>query len=246
MPTLIAPAIGLAGAGIGAFQGKGAAKKQEKALLANQQEQQRQYKEISGKLFPMVDQAGAQGQRFLQGAEQGIGDLQKFWTPLVKGDRSAIDQFLAPERRAINEGYQATNSTLSRMAPRGGGRVSALAGANVKRQGAMNDLVFGSRREGANQLRGLAELLGGLGGQQQGQAMGALTGLAGGAANRQQGATGAVADMYGQRSGGMGQLGSSLGSFITDLFQPGKKSGSGGMTPMPIIGQGDTGAGNSF
>lgn len=246
MPTLIAPAIGLASSAIGGIKGKGAAKKQEQTNQANLAEQKRQYEQMWGKLSPIVDQQATAGANFTKGAQQGIGDLQKFWTPLVKGDRSAIDQFLAPERGAINEGWQATNQTLSRMAPRGGGRVSALAGAQVKRQGALNDLVFGARREGANKLQGLAELMGGLGAQNSGQASGALSGMAGGAANRQSNASMNLAGMYGERTQGMGQLGSSLGGFLTDLFKGGSGKSSGGGFNFGIKGQGDTGAGNQF
>lgn len=237
-----APAIGLGSSIVGGIQGKGAAKRQEKLARDQMAEEKRRYDQAWGAYQPIMEQAAGSGKRFLQGAEAGIGDLQKFWKPLVGGDRAAIDQFLMPERQAINEGWQATQQNIARMAPRGGGRVSALAGANVKRQGALNDLVFGARKEGANQLRGLSELMGSLGTSNTQGAMSSLAALATGAGNRQSNATMNAMDMYGQRSQGLGQLGSSLGGFLADIF---KGKGSGGPTIGPIL-QGDTGAGNPF
>lgn len=246
MASAIPAALGLGGSLIGGISGKGAAKKQEKLARDQMAQQQKQFDQIWGKLTPGLDYAMETSKPFLQGASQGIADLRKFWQPLVIGDRSAIDQFLAPERSAINQGYASTVGNLARMAPRGGGRVSALAGADVRRQGAMNDLVFGARKEGAGQLKDLAALGGQLGTSTLNTAVGPLAGLLSGAANRQQGASQYLGDIYGSRSQGLGGIGQSLGGFLADLFKGGgsKSGGSpGGIGPFL---QGDTGAGNSF
>lgn len=214
MPSAIPAAVGLGGSIIGGISGKGAAKKQQK--LAEQQ---------MAMMKPLLDAqiAGSQyaltqSKPFLEGAGQAATDLQNFWKPLVSGNRSAIDQFLAPERRAINQGYKSVSKNLATFGPRGGGRVSSLANADIARQGALSDLVFGARKTGANQLESLAQLLGSLGtstlsaglsgGQQGFNLLDAQQNRAYDAANR----AGRGAALMGQA------LGSFLGSL--DRFKP--------------------------
>lgn len=213
MPAAIPAAVGLGGSIIGGISGKGAAKKQQK--LAEQQ---------MAMMKPLLDAqiAGSQyaltqSKPFLEGAGQAATDLQNFWKPLVSGNRSAIDQFLAPERRAINQGYKSVSKNLATFGPRGGGRVSSLANADIARQGALSDLVFGARKTGANQLESLAQLLGSLGtstlsaglsgGQQGFNLLNAQQNRAYDAANR--------------AGGGAASMGQALGSFLgsLDLFK---------------------------
>lgn len=240
MPTLVPAAVGIGSSIFSGISGKRAAKKQaqkEAEMMKLVQGQLAQGKET----FGIGKEQVGKGAGYLQGAQQGLGDLKKFWQPLVTGDRSAIDAFLAPERRAINQGWQATNQNLFRMAPRGGGRVSALANADVNRQGALNDLVFGARREGANQLANLNQSQGQLG---LGQ-LGAGAGILGQGLNAGQGVFGLFGnqtqrtDAANQNAQGlMGNVGSSLGSFLADIFKPkGASSGGGGLN-MPLFTQG--------
>jgi hypothetical protein len=210
MAAAIPAVAGLGGSLFSGLSGKGAAKRQQK--LAEQQ---------MAMLKPLIEAqiAGSQyalGQSkgFLGGAQQALTDLGGFWRPLAFGDRSAIDQFLAPERRSINQGYQAAQENLARFAPRGGGRVSSLARADIGRQGQLSDLVFGSRREGASQMGNLAQLLGSLGtstlsaGLQGGQSAFNLLG-------DQQNRAFQANQLAGQGMAGVGQ---SLGRFLDALF----------------------------
>lgn len=234
MAAAIPAAIGLGGSVFSGISGKNAAKKQQK--LAEQQ---------YAMLKPLIEQQIAGGKEaigigkdqigsgagYLNGAQQGLSDLRNFWKPLVSGNRSAIDAFLAPERQAINQGWQATNQNLYRMAPRGGGRVSALANADVSRQGALNDLVFGARREGANQLANLSQSQGQLGLGQMGVGAGVLGqglnagsglyNLYGNQANRADAASNNAQNL-------LGGVGASLGGFLADIFKPKGTSGGGG------------------
>lgn len=239
MASAIPAAIGLGGSIFSGISGKSAARRQER--MAREQMQ---------RLQPLLDAqiAGAQfglreAQPFvsdsrstLRGAGQALTDLQRFWRPLAMGNRSAIDQFLSPERRSINQGYEATAGQLARFAPRGGGRVTALQGAQRQRQGQLNDLVFGARREGANQLGQLARAFTDLGGQQGGLGVGLLgAGLGGGSQ---------AFNMLGQQqnrafqasnaaSQNWGQIGQQLGGWLTDLFdnnRPGGSSNNSGLT----------------
>lgn len=232
MPSIVPAAIGLGGSIFSGISGKRAAKKQAQQA-AEQYAMLKPLLEAQVKGGQQAIQTGnqqiGQGAGYLSGAQTGLHDLKKFWQPLVSGDRSAIDAFLAPERRAINQGYQATAQNLFRMAPRGGGRVSALANADMNRQGALNDLVFGARREGANQMKDLNQSQGqlglgqmGVGANVLGQGLNAGQTLAGIYGNQTARADRASAGA-GQQ---LGDLGQSLGSFLTDLFQP-KRSGGG-------------------
>lgn len=221
-------AIGLGSSLFSGLGGKKSAKKQQK--LAEQQ---------FAALKPLLDAqvAGSkfaldQSKPFLAGAGEGIKDLQNFWNPLVHGDRSAIDQFLAPERRAINQGYQASLDMLSR-GPRGGGRTAALNQANLARQGQLSDLIFGARKQGAGQLEQLAALLGqlgtstlsaGIGGGQQ------STSLYNAQANR-------AYDAQNQAGAGLGQVGSALGQLLGSLNFGGGKSG-GPKSSTNMLGKG--------
>lgn len=234
MSSIVPAAVGLGGSVIGGISGKKAAKKAE---AERQQVLQMvmpllQQQMAGGKAA--IEQGGqqiGQGAGYLNGAQTGLSDLKKFWQPLVSGDRNAIDQFLAPERRAINQGATATAQSLNRMAPRGGGRVSALAGADVARQGALNDLVFGARKEGANQLAGLNQSSGQLGLGQMGVGASVLgQGLQAGngayslyntQSNRQ-------LDASQNAQGLLGGIGSSLGGFLADIFKNNGKNSGGG------------------
>lgn len=249
MPTLIPAAIGLGSSVFSGIKGKGAAKKQEK-LTAEQYAMLKPLLEAQSKGGIEAIGSGNSlikgGQSYLEGSQKGISDLKKFWQPLVTGDRSAIDAFLSPERRAINQGFQATSTNLNRMAPRGGGRVSAMANAEVGRQGALNDLVFGARREGANQMSSLNQQQGQMGLGQMGVGANVLGqglnagGLLGGVHANQQGiAQGASRDA----SALMGQVGTSLGEFLTDIFKSKGKGSGGGQSGTSSGGYGSGGGG---
>lgn len=215
MAAAIPAALGLGGSVVGGISGKKAAKKEDK-----------RYQEQMAMMKPLLD-AQTKGSQFaldqskpyLQGAAKGAADLQNFWSPLMKGDRSAIDQFLAPERRAINQGYKATQQNLAQMAPRGGGRISSLANADTARQGQMNDLIFGGRQKAAGANFDIAQLLGGLGTSTL------SAGLSGGQQGfnllNQQGNRAFAAGN--QASEALGGIGTSLGSFLAEIFKPKEK-----------------------
>lgn len=212
MAAAIPAALGLGGSVVGGISGKKAAKKEEK-----------RYQEQMAMMKPLLEaqMAGSkfaldQSKPYLAGAAQGATDLQNFWNPLMKGDRSAIDSFLAPERRAINQGYKATQQNLAQFAPRGGGRVSGLAAADTARQGQLNDLVFGARQKAAGANFDIAQLLGNLGTNTL------SAGLSGGQQGfnllNQQGNRAFAAGN--QASDALGGIGTSLGGFLAEIFKP--------------------------
>ena len=222
MATAIPAAVGLGGSLIGGISGKGAAKKQQQLT-----------QQLMQMLQPLIQvatqgkQAALQTGTALANKSQGYldtgtggltGILKNFWGPLLSGNRSAIDQFLSPERRAINQGYQSTLEDVARFAPRGGGRVASTVKANVQRQGQLSDLVFGARRQAAeggagvsNQLAGLGLSGVGTGGQLQGgQDTGSLFSLL----NNQMGLTASAGQ---SAAAGLGNIGKQLGDFLSQF-----------------------------
>jgi hypothetical protein len=103
---------------------------------------------------------------YLTGAATALGDLQKFYRPFMFDGQRAIDRFLpskqrteqllAPEFGAVNQGYRSASENIARFAPRGGGRVSSMARADIDRQGQLSSLL-GRGKEGLmNQSLGAA------------------------------------------------------------------------------------------
>jgi len=231
MAAAVPAALGLGGSIFGGITGKNAAKKQEKLA----REQMAMIKplldaQISGSKFALD-----QSRPFLEGARQGVTDLQNFWQPLMRGDRAAIDAFLAPERRSINQGYKAVERNLAQFGPRGGGRISSLANADVARQGQLNDLVFGGRQKAAGANFDLSQLLGSLGTSTL------SSGLAGGsqAYNLLGQQQNRAYDASNRASDALGGIGTSLGGFLADLFRGGSSGGGGGNPGgVPLFTQG--------
>src|SRR6185369_2919835 len=122
-----------------------------------------------------------QSQPYIKGAGQGMMDLKNFWEPLLKGNQTAMDQYLSSEKRLVNQGFRSASENIAKYAPRGGGRVSTLARMDSDRQGKLTDLVTGTRKEAAGQLTNLNQLLGSLGTSVRSLATGTLgAGLGGG------------------------------------------------------------------
>jgi hypothetical protein len=204
--------IGLGSSLIGGITGKGAAKRQEKLV-----------KELLNLQRPLLQQQAQFGQfalqqsrPFIRGAGQAMQDLQeKFYKPLAFGNRSAIDMFLSPERRAINQGFQSTVSNITRFAPRGGGRVASLVQAEQQKQGQLSDLVFGARRQGAEGLQNVSQQLGALGTGLLGAGFGAGQQGLSQLQNQQQ-----LSQRASERSSDqLGELGESLGGFLGEIFK---------------------------
>jgi hypothetical protein len=93
---------------------------------------------------------------YLTGAATALGDLQKFYRPFMFDGQRAIDRFLpsgkrvnellAPEFGNISQGYQSASENIAKFAPRGGGRVSTLARADIDRQKQLSDVFFQGRQ----------------------------------------------------------------------------------------------------
>ena len=97
---------------------------------------------------------------YLSGAANALGDLQKFYRPFMYDGQRAIDRFLpsaqrvnetlAPEFGNVNQGYRSASENIAKFAPRGGGRVSTLARADIDRQKQLSDMFFQGRENMKN------------------------------------------------------------------------------------------------
>lgn len=103
-----------------------------------------------------------QSQPYLQGAGTALSDLQKFYRPFMDSGQRAIDAFLPSAARVnetlaadfgnVNQGYRSASENIARFSPRGGGRVSTLARADIDRQKQLSDMFF----QGKQNLRDTA------------------------------------------------------------------------------------------
>lgn len=84
----------------------------------------------------------------MMGALSGLGDLEQAYRPFLQDGARAIERFL-PKGQAlnrllsgqfgdINQGYKSASQNIEAFAPKGGGRISSLANADVKRQQDLN------------------------------------------------------------------------------------------------------------
>lgn len=158
--AIAVPAIASIGSSvIGGMFGKSAQKKQAKLA----QQQQALQNQISQQQLAQQQQIIGMAQPFMQGSQKALSDATNWWAPLMQGNNSAINQFLAPERRAINQGYQSAMTNVARFGPRGGGQVSSLLAGDLARQGQLSDLIFNARRQAVNATTQLGQMQGAMG-----------------------------------------------------------------------------------
>lgn len=132
-----------------------------------------QYDSLLGDATGVADEMSGTGRNllnasmpYLKGAAGALSDLQKFYRPFMFEGPRAIERYLpsarqvnemmAPEYGNINQGYQAASNRLATMAPRGGGRISSLIGADMDRQKQLSDAFFTGRRDLGDKTLGAA------------------------------------------------------------------------------------------
>jgi hypothetical protein len=181
---------------------------------------------------------------YLSGAANTLGELQKFYRPFMNDGQRAIDRFLpgnkqvqdlfATEFGNVNQGYRSASENIARFAPRGGGRVSSLARADIDRQKQLSDVYSQGKQsllqlnlqnafQGAQGQQGIANALAQLGlGQGQlglgtiGQGLNTIgtgtsrLGTEGGLAHNSLSQALQALGIGGQSAGNLGQLASGL------------------------------------
>lgn len=106
----------------------------------------------------VLRQAGSLNQIGSGQLQQGTINMQRvgdYWTPLLRGDRAAIDQTLSPEIASITDIYRGANRNLDRSGIRGPQRDLASAELNRDRAGHLSLLRPQARAGAAAGLLGL-------------------------------------------------------------------------------------------
>lgn len=111
---------------------------------------------------------------YFAGATAGLNDLQQFYRPFMFDGQRAIEKFLPSQANLqklmagdfanVNQGFKSASENIANFAPRGGGRVSTIANADVDRQRQLTQL--GSQGRQAYLQTGLQSAFQGAQGQQ--------------------------------------------------------------------------------
>jgi hypothetical protein len=179
-------------------------------------------------------------QKFLGQAGTAYNQTANYFSPMLSGSRSAINQALAPERGQITDTYRGAEKALDASGMRGGMRDLARAELNRDRAGKLSLLGPSARAAAANGMMQVGGAQSQLGATQAGTA----TNLFGQAAASKQGATNAYATLFGganQQAAlaqpGKEKAGGAIGSMIFDAVKSGGKKGGGAPTinGLPMV-----------
>lgn len=127
----------------------------------------------TAKLGGIADSASTRGDKTFKFFKQSTKPALDFWSTLLSGDRTAINQLLGPEVGAISNNYNNAQRQLWNS-PRGGGKVSATADLQNKEMEQMNNLFTSARPTAAHELTNLGSLFGNMSIGESGQGIGAL------------------------------------------------------------------------
>lgn len=196
----------------------------------------------STELNTFGDKMGDTAGSFLGGAQKqftsannSLDQSANYFSPLLRGNRAAIDQTLAPERAGITETYRGAGKALEQSGMRGGTRDLASAELNRDKASKLALLPSAARAGAATSMMQLGEQQGQLAGTQAGTGAGLFsaattakgTGLQG--YSTLLGSADARDYIQGQNAQ---KAGTGIGSMIFDAMKSKKKKasdGSGGM-----------------
>jgi hypothetical protein len=195
----------------------------------------------------MGDAAGSflgGAQKQFTSANNSLDQSANYFSPLLRGNRAAIDQTLAPERAGITETYRGAGQALEQSGMRGGTRDLATAELNRDKASKLALLPSAARAGAADSMMKL--------GGEQGQLAGTQANTGANLFNAATGSKGTGAQGYGallqsadRREYVQGQnakeAGTGIGSMIFDAMKSKKGKSSGGLS-LPT-GSGGAGAG---
>lgn len=238
-------------------------------LMKDYQSMLREATTSQGKFFDQGDALSKMGREALTsafnlpeltGAQSALGDLQQFYRPFMFDGQRAIDKFLPGQQQLnkllagdfanVNQGFKSASENIANFAPRGGGRVSTLANADVDRQRQITQLGSQGRQsllqtnlqnafQGAAGTQNVANALTQLGlgrGQLQGQL--GLGAIGAGQQEKQLG----ISDFGAKANVGLNQLQSALQA----LGLAGGAAGGLGQLASGTLGQGLGGGGQLY
>jgi len=141
--------------------------KSEKAQDATITANQKQIGDISSS-------AATKGDKSFKWFKQAGTQAKDYWSSILGGDKSAIDEFLGPELSRITSIFGGQRQQQAEFSPRGGARASGNTALATQEASMKGDAVLKARPEAAQALGGLAGLFGGIGQGFTGQALSGL------------------------------------------------------------------------
>jgi len=193
-----------------------------------------------GNMFPeqqaRIKQMQDYGTEDVASSRKALDPALGYYGKLLSGDRGAAMEAVAPEVGTILGQYDTARKAVSQNAPMGGGRTRALASLPFQKLGAVQNLLFGARRDAAEKSASLGLNLGQQATSRLGAGLNAYDSMLG----RQLSAAG-VSDELGMRRAEIEykrqkDLGASIGGFINSILLglPGLGKGGDGGSKAPI------------
>lgn len=118
------------------------------------------------------------GEALMKQGGSTLTSLLPWYTKAATGDRSVLEQLMAPELQQIRQNYDVPLQQLSELSPRTGTTAAGNASILAGRANAQNSALLNTRMAGIQGLQGLAGQLAGLGSGAVGASYGGLQGAA--------------------------------------------------------------------
>lgn len=101
--------------------------------------------------------SATKGDKSFKWFKQAATPAKDFYTNLLSGDRSAIEQFLGPEMSAITNQFKGAREAAM-FDSRGGGKASTNEDLAVKEASTKSDAILKARPEAANALTNMSSI----------------------------------------------------------------------------------------
>ena len=111
----------------------------------------------------LLKPAAESGKLYTQQAQSAIGPTLNYYTTLLSGNRSAMQEAMAPELNSIAKSYAGSAAATRGLYPRGGTSPSAAGNLRYQELGDINNTLYKARPMAANALGSLGTNLAGLG-----------------------------------------------------------------------------------
>ncbi len=98
--------------------------------------------------------------------DKGVSTLQQpldYWSAILSGDKTAMGKAIGPTATAVGQQYDTANRAASTLLPRGGYRSTIQAELPTQKSGVISQALLGLQPQAAQQVSGIAGLLGSLG-----------------------------------------------------------------------------------
>jgi hypothetical protein len=173
-----------------------------------------------------------QGRKDWRQFHKALDPVRNWFTDILGGDRTKMMEVLGPEVNATGRQYDAVSKAISEFSPRGGGRTSALAGAEFSKAHDIGELFSKARPMAAQGLEGVAGLLGAQSSGESSTGMSGLSAMLSG-----------ILGMRGQDISKMlanrqfaGDIGQSLGRLLGQILGKGREDDSSSSGSIPDAG----------